>query len=39
MVGIVNRFLKLSKPTHGEPKKPFVGLNFWNAITVPTMEP
>ena len=35
--GIVQRNSKFSKPTHGEPNQPLLGLKFWNAMTIPTI--
>lgn len=37
MSGIFSRYLKFSQPTHCEPKMPFFGENFSNAMTMPTI--
>ena len=35
--GIWNMNRMLSSPTHRDPKNPFAGTNFWNAMTIPNI--
>ena len=36
--GILNRYVKLSKPIHFWcPNRPLAGMNFWKAITMPAI--